>query len=294
MASLLEHLNLTVADLAEARAFYLALGCTLARDEGHLIHANTATNQFHVLACRDGELPQVWPGTISLLTQRPLDALRAVLLALGGKVTAELQTDAEGQRLDVSGPTGNRFELRRAPEGLAARLATHHRGHRNGCGDLLFMPRVQHRIPAAAVEAVAAFYRDVLGLDVSSSASGSAAAEPAVVVHFKLPASGLEQELVFVPAPEHPPPNAYTASTAFQYHMALYYSSQAAFEAAYARCQARNIVFLNQRFGELAAPDLSATHQFRVVEVAKGLVDLEHEVRGPGHPSCPLPAPECA
>ena len=185
---LLEHVNLNAPDGGLAKAFFadgLGAGVHPTRDgtraeNRKLLHVNLGLSQFHVPTVRGNakglrdpvRVPQVWSGTLELLTSEPLravaarlspnpaavatleglvaagdargmadflkrggtqSALGSVLAQCGVAVSEEESTEDEGYQLRVRGPFGNAFVLRAAPAQLTgAALAASAGAHPGG------------------------------------------------------------------------------------------------------------------------------------------------------------------
>lgn len=151
---LLEHLNLTVANNNIANAFYIhGLGCKMnaVRNSQQLTHVNLGLSQFHLPKSSSKNTAQIWNGIICLHT---LDDLREVrdrllnhsLLSQHG-VTASIvrlasQGSADSEILQILGPYGNHFQLRRYT------MESHYFcyfGHHLGFSDrVVSMPKIIH------------------------------------------------------------------------------------------------------------------------------------------------------
>jgi catechol 2,3-dioxygenase-like lactoylglutathione lyase family enzyme len=322
---LLEHVNINVPDRAIARAFFCdALGGrenpvgTNARQ----LHVNVGVSQFHLPTARSVADPspvtvaQHWSGVIELLSAEPLAAVgeRARALGFDARETA-------GGALAVDGPWASAYVLRAAPAGLADALATV-RGHDGGAGPLLALTKATVAVRPGHAPRIAAFYRDVLGLEVEESAGRCAVRfEPAqrAAVDVTEPDSasvgasagaGLPaQSLEFEEHPDAPDADAYDRDEAAAVHVALYMPDAASFEAAFRRAERAGLLYVNSRF-EGGPPEFASAMsleaalqlgQFRVKDCRApagaedgggkvgplGLV-LEHEIRHPGHRSFPL------
>jgi len=298
---LLEHVNLNIPDRDVAHAFYVdGLGGRLNTKATNFrqVHVNAGLSQFHLLTERSIRnkdkvtIAQRWPGRLELLSSEALDAVRARIAALGYPCTSVPAVE-EGEGLGIDGPWGNQFVLRRTPQPVADAI-TAAGSHADGTNTLVALSRVVHACRPGHAPIIAAFYRDILGIAVDVTAG-------AACVRFSAGGHLPPQELRFEENEDAPAPDAYDAEESAAVHLALYLPTQEAFEAAFDRCAAAGLVYVNERF-EGGPLEFSSAHtreeaiacgQFRVKDCVdpasgvKGLV-LEHEVRSTAHRSCPL------
>lgn len=243
---LLEHLNLNVPSRDLAIAFYVdGLGGKLnpKGTNDRQVHVNVGLSQFHLPILIDPfktktrvEIPQVWSGTLTLTTSEPIRAVRERLLdhpQLRKKIVVS-ELGCDGDSFAVSGPWGNRFQLKEANPG--DRSAVLEMGeHAGGTGTLTSMPQLVHPVAVGRLSAVAAFYSDVLGCDVVLQRDGNGTAQAAIT--FECSAEGsqsiLKQELKYVEDSRVDGPNIEGVGEAAQYHVAVYMKSEEAFVEAF-------------------------------------------------------------
>jgi len=146
----LGHLNLTVPDQLTATTFYIT-GLGLTRDPymntgTNNMWANVGRSQFHLPT--DG-VAQRFRGTIGLIVP-DLDALER---RLGGVATGLRGTlfafERHGQRIDVTGPWGNRFACH-APDRVRFGPFV--------CG----MAYLDFTVPAGTAPGIVRFYREIM------------------------------------------------------------------------------------------------------------------------------------
>ena len=290
---LLEHVNLNVPDADAARDFYVhGLGGmenpvgTNARQ----LHVNVGASQFHLpfkASFKQNEpvsVPQVWPGSIVLWTSEELQEVQA---RLGAAATVKADTDGKIELRCIC-PWGNVLTLRQAPADFSV-VGRHHGGHSR----LVAMPSVVVEVRPGAAVGIMRFYTLVLGCParVHNRVGGTRCCTVAF---------DDDQMLHFEESETAPALDAYNHEEAFASHVCIYLATDDAFAAAFERCLAAGVIYVNQRFEggplEFASAttweEARACGQFRLkdmVDVTTGEVALvmEHEVRSPRHKSCP-------
>ncbi len=243
---MLEHVNTRVPDQQPATLFYVT-GLGLTRDPYLMtgvvnMWINVGRSQFHLPRGK----AEVLRGTTGLVIPD-----RAALLRRLADVKAPLEgtrfsfAEAEGH-VEATCPWGNRIRI-------------HEPGPRYP-GMALGMPYVELDVPIGTADAIARFYKEILGsaATVSSTSAGKAAHVPV----------GPGQELVYRET-ERPQP-AYDG-----HHIAVYLAD---FSGPYRRLLERGLV-----------SEESDQHQYRfkdIVDPATGgvLFTIEHEVRSMRHP----------
>ncbi|MEZ5817945.1 MAG: hypothetical protein R3D44_12770 [Hyphomicrobiaceae bacterium] len=245
---MLEHVNVTVPDQRLATLFYVS-GLGLTRDPYLMtgvtnMWINVGKSQFHL----PGGKAQVLRGVSGIVIPD-----RAALLERLAAVKEPLADtkfsfrEAEGC-VETTCPWGNRIRVHEPSVDFGAMR--------------LGMPYVQLDVPRGSAEAIARFYREIMG---TSSSVADVAGEKAARV-----ATGPDQFLIYRES------EAAASAPAFDgHHIAVYLSD---FSGPYKRLLERDLI-----------SEESDQHQYRfedITDLATGkvLFKLEHEVRSMRHP----------
>lgn len=237
----LEHVNITIPDQRLATIFYMS-GLGLTRDPYLMtgidnMWVNVGESQFHLPT---GE-PQVVRGCIGLVVP-DLDALAARLRNVESLLAGtRFAWSAHRDHVDTVCPWGNRIRCH-APE---ARFGARTLG----------MPYIEFEVPQGSAQAIADFYREMIG------APAKVEARTATVT------AGAEQSLRFRETAAAPPP--YDG-----HHMQIYFAD---FSGPYQRLLARDLVTME-----------TDQHEYRFIDIVdrEGKVQfaIEHECRSLRHP----------
>jgi len=245
---MLEHVNVTVPEQPPATLFYVS-GLGLTRDPYLMtgvtnMWVNVGRSQFHLPSGKPqvlrGITGVVIPGRAALL-----ERLESVSKQLAG---TKFSFEAKPDYVEATCPWGNRIRIHEpAPEFGAMRLG---------------MPYVQLDVPLDAADAIARFYREIVGTGATvTSVEGEKAARVS---------AGPDQYLVFRETA------AAADAPAFDgHHIAVYLAD---FSGPYKRLLERDLI-----------SEESDQHQYRfedITDLATGkvLFKLEHEVRSMRHP----------
>jgi len=173
----LEHVNVTIPDQQIATLFYIA-GLGLTRDPAMMVStnnmwANVGRSQFHLPTNK----AQVLRGRIGLVMPE-IDSLVRRLEAVKDKLDGtkfDFASPNGNDSIDVTCPWGNRFRCHMASERFAPTA--------------LGMPYVQFDVRPGTADAIARFYREIIGAMATTGTWEDAPAARVVV--------GNNQELVF-------------------------------------------------------------------------------------------------
>jgi catechol 2,3-dioxygenase-like lactoylglutathione lyase family enzyme len=246
----LEHVNVTVPDQRLATLFYVQ-GLGLTRDPYLMtgvvnMWVNVGKSQFH-LPAGNGK-PQVLRGITGIVVPNRkalLERLAAVKEQLAGTKFSYRETP---EYVETTCPWGNRIRVYEPnPRASDMRLGMHY---------------VELEVPRGTADAIARFYREILGTfaRVEEGSDGKAARISV----------GPDQSLIYRESP------AADSAPAFDgHHIAIYLAD---FSGPYKRMLERNLI-----------SEESDQHQYRfedITDLATGkvLFKLEHEVRSMRHP----------
>jgi hypothetical protein len=244
---MLEHVNVTVPEQAPATLFYVS-GLGLTRDPYLMtgvtnMWVNVGRSQFHLPAGK----PQVVRGITGLVIPDRaalLQRLESVRQPLAGTRFTFAETP---DYVEATCPWGNRIRIHEPQPALGAMR--------------LGMPYVQLDVPLGSADAIARFYREMVG---APATVGGVEGEKAARV-----ATGPDQSLIFRETA------AAAAAPAFDgHHIAVYLAD---FSGPYQRLLERDLI-----------SEESDQHQYRfedITDLATGevLFKLEHEVRSMRH-----------
>lgn len=316
----LEHINLVVGSKSLAEYFYLnVLGCT--RDDGKSFHVNLGQQQFHLAEAKAGEQQaQHFAGGSIGLVVPDLNTLRDRVTAAAAFDTrlketqfALLSDDDDNSNDDdcvvLRGPWGNIFHiystqddaklshLKQQQQPLSAssmKMVTMHAegggygSHRMAVRGKPGIRYVEIPFPKGKSDALATFYRTVIGCNVWQTRSSSSSSSHnnnndeernCVVVEV-----GPGVHLVYVEhCDEQIPAESIQAMEGI--HICVYVND---FAALYQRLSNRQLIWTNPRFLHLDSCDTwaealaSRTLRFKdIVDVSTGevILQLEHETR---------------
>lgn len=304
-----EHLNLVVGCTDQARFFYQdVLG--LSRDLGRSFHVNLGQQQFH-LAAVDGEPAQSVAGSVGLVVPS-LDTVRERLKRvldnndsnsdnhiLRGTLFGIVKDDENERVLTLRCPWGNLFHLYGvddddklnnngdASSSSRKMVNLHAPGgaygpHRMAVRGQPGIRYVELACPPGKTEAVARFYREMLGCTVSLTTHPDQSTTPCAVV-----CVGPGVHLVFVEQLSSSSSAVYqqTLERMQGVHVCIY---AADFRGIYQRLEERGLIWTNPRFVHLDTcptwSDAMASHTLRfrdIVDLDTGdkIMELEHETR---------------
>lgn len=316
-ALLLEHVNLNVPNRAVAKQFWVnAIGGAIhpRGTRKHQLHVNLGISQVH-LPFADTPPDGVGEPVVDL--EGGSDSFREAVVADGSPYVGEAQLlrgsmtlwvrsaekarirlhaaaestilsetafafeDEGGALIRTRCPFGNTVLLREASGALAnelERLGAHAGG---GGENPLAIASVAVPIPVGMGQPIADFYTDFLGLAASttrSAATAAAATETETTISV-----GPHQELVFTETKDAPDPDEYWKDRRVRgWHLCLYVRDWA---TAKKKCFDGGAARESDRYAALDRPLEDC--QFRLFALPGGLA-LEHEVRSPRAPMCPL------
>jgi len=276
---LFEHINLNIphAHRKKAMEFYTqVLGCSVhpTNTGPRQIHVNSGLSQFHlpfrdVHIDKDIQVAQVWRGEIKLASKKD-------------------NVDS------IADPFGNKFGLTQIQDWNPFAFGSHEGPKSQTLGII----EATHFCQPNTSARIAKFFEYIFGATVSCEKSSS-------TVYFGgAPLGTMTQSLIFqeceINSGER---NAYDIDEKHAYHIAFYVDDIDTFCASYDRCEALDLVFVNQRFEAPAIPprfrsakskaEAIEFQQFRVkdiidLETGELLLSLEQEVRFPDHPCYPI------
>jgi len=286
---LVGHVKIEVADVEAARRFFVeGLGANIrspqeCRSNELCVFAGASEL---LLSAAPGREPRAWPGQFYVWVediQAVSAACKALQAQLGKDLILEELCLKSEEKVDVivlqEPSAGHVIMVNQAPKGYTKMVEA--AGVLKGGGlrrpNLLALMDVQYNVPSGASHEVAGFYRKLLG------ASGKVA-EDACKVDF---ASGeaVRQALTFKEDEGLTSTNSEESAPA---SLCLYLPSAAKFAEAFQKCSAAGIV-IAPAGGWQGAEQLQ---EFRFQEVACGstVLRLEHVIRSPLHPDCPVQA----
>lgn len=246
---MLEHVNVTVPEQGPATLFYVS-GLGLTRDPYLMtginnMWVNVGRSQFHLPSSSKAQVLRGITGIVIPGRDALLERLEGVSKQLAG---TRFAFEAKPDYVEATCPWGNRIRIHEpAPEFGAMRLG---------------MPYVQLDVPLGSADAIARFYREIVG--TAATVAGVDGEKAARV------SSGPDQSLIFRETA------AAADAPAFDgHHIAVYLAD---FSGPYNRLLERALV-----------SEESDQHQYRfedVTDLATGkvLFKLEHEVRSMRHP----------
>ena len=177
---LLEHVILKITDADVARSFYSALGAVVSpvnSDDESSLDVNVGASQVRLcLQPCGGDAVLSWPGCISVWSCEELGNVWARVQTLAAShaacspgcwhTSANLSSsDAVDCTLCVTCPWGNKFLIKRAPEGLTDDPEGARPG---GTGTLISLTSLEHFVRPGAAAPLHAFWSRTFGADAAS------------------------------------------------------------------------------------------------------------------------------
>ena len=177
---LLEHVILKITDADVARSFYSALGAVVSpvnSDDESSLDVNVGASQVRLcLQPCGGDAVLSWPGCISVWSREELGNVWARVQTLAAShaacspgcwhTSANLSSsDAVDCTLCVTCPWGNKFLIKRAPEGLTDDPEGARPG---GTGTLISLTSLEHFVRPGAAAPLHAFWSQTFGADAAS------------------------------------------------------------------------------------------------------------------------------
>eukprot|EP01059_Diplonema_ambulator_P035793 TRINITY_DN858_c1_g1_i2.p1 TRINITY_DN858_c1_g1~~TRINITY_DN858_c1_g1_i2.p1 ORF type:complete len:269 (+),score=62.17 TRINITY_DN858_c1_g1_i2:62-868(+) len=263
---LFEHVNIGVRSDHEAMVFCDMLGCVKAdKSIGNTLHMNCgAVTQFH-LPVSEG---QDWRGVVEVGYGTEQECVSVLERA------KEMGYDVEDGVVKGLGGTDIKIVVGDDCEAVMDRGIR--KGAVIGPGRPIGIVGCTIDAPPGSAQKIARFYRNLFNFQVHTPT-------PTVCT---IPCGPLNtQHITFT---ETPCPRPYSGE-----HLCIYISNLI---PAYRNCAKQGIIWVNPRFIHIEAArtedEAMATHGFRIInivdlETKEVLMELEHEVRGPGHKAFP-------